>query len=97
MADAKCPRCDSKVVYDYTCPTWGGGPGGGMVMSCMGCGNAVEFTCVSDDCDWYFITPFNPYNRRYEKNEANKPSWMTEELELQEYPLPDGVEYIYSD
>jgi hypothetical protein len=66
-------------------------------MSCMGCGNATEFECVSDDCDWFYITPFNKYNRRYEKNLANRPEWMTDEVEAMEYPHVEGIRYRWAD
>lgn len=97
MSSPVCPRCSSTVLYDLACPTWGG-DNGSTVMACMGCGNATEFFCSdSKNCSWSYITPFNKYNKRFEQNLANRPPWMTDEIEAMEYPHVEDVRYVWGD
>lgn len=72
--DYKCPKCNSPVEYDSTCPTYTTSSGRFMCMPT--CGNATEYFCSSDDCGWEYIDGLDSKNPSYVANEKNKPAFL---------------------
>ena len=69
--DKLCPKCGAAVAYDLECPGYGQE---GKIMVCSsGCGNADEWRCMNENCDWWYREP----NRRSTKDEMGKrPAWV---------------------
>lgn len=70
----RCPKCKSEVASGPECPTY---PNRGTMYRCMPvCGNAWEYWCTNNNCDWAYIEGLNAMSPRYDANLRNKPSWI---------------------
>jgi hypothetical protein len=59
MADEErpCPLCASSTDWIFECPGYGG-------MVCVpACGNAFEYYCTNNDCQWWHRVPNNRGDR----------------------------------
>lgn len=76
----KCPKCEAEVMSGPECPTYNRN---GIQYRCSPvCGNAWEYWCSDDNCDWAYISGLNPMNNRYDANLRNKPSWIVEHKDV---------------
>ncbi len=67
-----CPLCGSETEWDPECPGYGKNP----TMVCVpACGNADEYTCTNDDCDWWYR---EPNNRGDKETMGIVPPWLKE-------------------
>ncbi len=79
---AACPRCQSQVIYDYTCHTYPGSIRDGKVqwLACITCDSAHWLSCQNESCDWSYTYGLNPGNPRSEQNEGERPEWLPQEI-----------------
>lgn len=74
-----CPVCGSETEWSPDCPGYGKDP----VWTCHPvCGNADEYTCTNDECNWWYREP----NNRSDKAQMGvapiwleRRSWMPDE------------------
>lgn len=68
----RCPECGFISWPDSGCPTYANGDG--TWMRCYpSCGNATEWECTNDDCDWSYLEWTNNPNKNVGKI---RPHWM---------------------
>jgi len=71
-----CPQCNSKTDWRLECPGYGGE---GKVMVCYPpCGNAIEYFCTNEACQWWHRSP---NNRSDKATMGAAPSWLAEALD----------------
>lgn len=87
-AAPRCPRCgDTDLAAYYGCHTWSqlGDDGSERWMSCLGCCSAIHYYCKDIDvCKWSYDHGLNLHNPRSDRNEANRPVWLS-------HPFADAV------
>lgn len=82
-----CPVCGQETDCYFTCHTY---QEGGGWKACMPCDSATRWYCPNNTCNWPGYTQgLNPANPRAERNEQNRPAWISDATALH-LPGPAG-------